>query len=127
MAGSKVASETPGEILERMGVGFIEPGRLEDWPKGADGATFIAFLAPWCEVSLEAAPILGRFASKLPQRAKFLQVDVDRASLDVERLGVRSVPAVVLYADRGEVARPVGLATEDDLVAFAERALGKIQ
>ncbi len=120
-------SETALDILDRAGFASLGPEELADWPGSAKEPTFAAFVAGWCEVSLAAAPAIAGFAKRLGDKARFVQVDVDRCALDAERLGVRSVPAVLLFAKGREPARRVGAASEEELVAFAEEALEELR
>jgi len=125
-ARAPAAGETAADILARKGVEPIEPRGLVDWPKGTDAPAFVAFVAPWCKVSREAAPVLAGLAGRFRDRVAFLHVDVDRAPVDVDRLNVRSVPALVLFAREREIARRVGLANEDEYARFAEDALREV-
>jgi len=120
-----LAVRTPCEILSEAGLRALAGQELQAWPKPAERPVFVAFVAEWCEVSLAAAPRIASLASSLDGRAELLHVDVDRAAFDTERLGVRSVPTLVLYARGREVARRVGLADEAELARFAAGALAE--
>lgn len=96
-----------------------EQAKEEDTRK----ASFLFFTAPWCEVSLEAAPRLAKLLEEFRGRAAFFQVDADRAPLATEKLNVRSVPAVIAFARGQEISRCVGLTGEDELERFAEDAV----
>ena len=131
-SGSKREGRTPSDILEAAGVRLLDEEALKDWPPkpeedGEGGASFLFFTAPWCEVSLEAAPRFGKLFEEFSARADFCQVDADRAPLGTERLGVRSVPAVVAFARGQEVSRRVGLAAWDDLKRLVEEALAEAE
>jgi thioredoxin-like negative regulator of GroEL len=112
-------------MLDAAGVERADAGTLCELPGSAEEALFVAFHAPWCEVSREAAPVLARLAESLSGRAELRHADADALSLDAERLKVGSVPTVVLFARGREVARRVGLAGEDELLRFAEEALAE--
>jgi thiol-disulfide isomerase/thioredoxin len=132
--------ETACDILEAAGVETLDEEALRDWPpkledkekeedEGPDEtgqlpkAAVVFFTAPWCEVSLEAAPRFARVARDFAGRADFRQVDADRAPIGAERLNVRSVPAVVAFARGNEISRRVGLAGEDDIRRFVTEAI----
>ncbi len=120
-------SETAGDVLDRAGFASPGPDELADWPDEAKEPIFVAFIAQWCEMSLAAAPVIARVAETVKDRARFVQVDVDRCALDAERLGVRSVPAVLLFAKGREAARRVGTASEEELAAFVKEALEELR
>ena len=101
---------------DRKGEGADE---TEQTPKAA----VVFFTAPWCEVSLEAAPRFAGLAADFAGRADFRQVDADRAPIGAERLNVRSVPAVVAFARGSEISRRVGLAGEDELRRLVAEAI----
>jgi thiol-disulfide isomerase/thioredoxin len=102
--------------VDRKGEGA---GGTEQLPKAA----VVFFTAPWCEVSLEAAPRFVKVARDFAGRADFRQVDADRAPVGAERLNVRSVPAVVAFARGNEISRRVGLAGEDVLRRLVSEAI----
>ena len=122
-AESAKTAGTPGEVLERRGVPYLDGEAIEEWPKGTDEPVFVAFIAPWCEVCLEAAPLLVELATEFDDRGKFRRLDVDASAVAAERVRVGSVPSLVLYARGREIDRLVGLANLEDLREFAEKAL----
>lgn len=139
---------TPADVLEAAGVGLLDEETLKDWPpkpkedgegeskaeqeetKKEDAkredtkkASLLFFTAPWCEVSLEAAPRFARLSEEFSGRAEFNQVDADRAPLAAERLNVRSVPAIVAFARGNEISRRVGLADQEELDRLVKEAI----
>jgi thiol-disulfide isomerase/thioredoxin len=134
--------KTACDILEAAGVEALDEEALRDWPpkpqereedkekgESPDGAqqapkaAVVFFTAPWCEVSLEAAPRFAGLASEFAGRADFRQVDADRAPIGAEKLSVRSVPAVVAFARGNEISRRVGLAGADELRRLVDEAI----
>ncbi len=126
--------KTPSDVLEAAGVKLLDEEALKGWPPkpeekdktdsatedaegpgdsrsvssvtaGAEKASFLFFTAPWCEVSLEAAPRFAKLSEDFRGRAAFFQVDADRAPLATEKLNVRSVPAIVAFARGQEISR----------------------
>lgn len=115
--------DTAGGILEREGVARAGPDELKDLPAKAAGPVLVAFVAAWCEVSREQAPVLARLAKRFGDRVRFAFADVDRNAGDAGRLNVRSVPAVIIFAKERELERKVGAAAEDELARVVEKAL----
>jgi thioredoxin-like negative regulator of GroEL len=65
-------------------------------------------------------------AGGIAGRAMLRYALTDRCERASERLGVRSVPALVLFARGREVARRIGAGSAADLAAFADRALAEV-
>lgn len=114
---------TPCNILSAAGVRKARLEFIRTWPGALEHATLAMFVTDWCEVSLAASERLARIARSLEGRFELLCVNVDEAAHEVERLGVRSVPTLVIYAQGQETARLVGLVSEAELSKFVSAAL----
>jgi thioredoxin 1 len=115
--------KTAGSILETTGIPRVDAKEIEDLPKKSDEPLLVAFVAEWCEVSRDEAPILAAVAKRFEGRVRFAFADVDRRATDAARLSVRSVPAVIIFAKERELERHVGAATEDVLADLIDTAL----
>ncbi len=116
-------AKTASNILEAGGIPRIDAKEIEDLPKKSDEPLLVVFVAEWCEVSREQAPVLGRVAKRFEGRVRFAFADVDRCAADAARLNVRSVPAAIIFAKERELERKVGAATEDELAELIDKAL----
>ncbi|MHC4251433.1 MAG: thioredoxin family protein [Planctomycetota bacterium] len=116
-------AETASRILEAEGLPRVDAKELEGLPKESDEPLLVAFVAEWCEVSREEAPVFAALAGRFRGRVRFAFADVDRRAGDAARLSVRSVPAVIIFAKERELERKVGAATEDELARLVEKAL----
>ncbi len=115
--------ETASRILEAAGLPRVAAKELEGLPKEAAEPLLVIFVAEWCEVSREEAPVFARLVERFRGRVRFAFADVDRRAGDAARLNVRSVPAVIIFAKERELERKVGAATEDELARLVEKAL----
>jgi thioredoxin-like negative regulator of GroEL len=115
--------KTASRILEAAGIPRIDAKEAEGLPKKSDEPLLVVFVAEWCEVSREAAPVLKAVAKRFEGRVRFTFADVDRRAADAARLSVRSVPAVLIFAKERELERKVGAATEDELAGLIDKAL----
>jgi thioredoxin len=94
---------------------------------GGAGLVLVDFTAAWCPPCRALAPILARFAAREKDRVVVGSVDADANPDLAARYRVRGLPTVIVFAGGKEVARRVGLTTEDGLRAlcgasFAARA-----
>ena len=64
--------------------------------------------APWCGPCRAVAPVVERLATDRAGRLKVAKLNSDLAPRVSARLGVQSIPTLLVYADGREVARQVG-------------------
>lgn len=76
----------------------------------------VDFWAPWCGPCRMMAPVFEAAAGQLGERARFLKVNTDEAPALARRLGVRSIPTLMLFRGGREVKRVSGVM---DVRAFA--------
>ena len=73
----------------------------------------VDFWAPWCRPCKAIAPILEALAAEHDGRVRFVRVNLDEEPNEASRLGVLSLPTVIVFA-AGEV--------KDEIVGAASRA-----
>jgi thioredoxin 1 len=73
------------------------------------GYTVIDFFAPWCSPCRMLAPLFDQAAAEQRQGLRFGRCDVDQNPLTATRLGIMSIPTLVLFdASGAEVNRLIG-------------------
>lgn|SRR5574338_580396 len=85
----------------------------------SDKPVLVDFSAVWCGPCQRQLPIIEKFAADNKQRVKVCKVDVDDAPTVAARLGIKSVPSLVLFNAGEKVGSKVGLtslAALDNLV-----------
>jgi thioredoxin len=78
------------------------------------GPVLVDFTAAWCPPCRALSPILERFADETPGTVVG-SVDADACPDLAARYGVRGLPTLVVFANGKEVARRVGLTTEEGI------------
>lgn len=65
------------------------------------------FTAPWCGPCRQLSPIIDQLAAEL-ESVNFVKVDVDECHGVATRLGIRSIPTVLILKDGQVIDRSVG-------------------
>jgi len=68
----------------------------------------VDFWAAWCGPCRMIAPIVEDLAGEFGEKAKVLKLDIDANPETPARLGVMSIPTVILFKDGHAVERAVG-------------------
>lgn len=104
------------------GIAPLSAAEFESRVVRADGAVVLDFYQASCAPCRRLEPRLEQIARQYAERVVVYRVDVDRDMPLAERLGVQSLPTV-LVLDRGrEVERLDGLIRDEDLHRAFERA-----
>jgi thioredoxin 1 len=83
----------------------------------------IDFWAPWCAPCKAVGPILEELAAEYDGRLVVAKLNVDENQAAPARLGVRSIPNLVLLKDGEEAGRIVGARTKDGFKAALDPLL----
>lgn len=108
---------------EAVGVGEVlvmrEIGDDDFELAAASGTVLVDFYATWCPPCKALAPVLEK-VSKDTTGVTFLKVNVDDHMLHASRLGVGSLPTLVLFQDGEEIKRHLGTLSEPALRAWVK-------
>ena len=63
----------------------------------SDGLVVFDFTATWCGPCKMIAPLMDKLAEEYEGRVKVVKVDLDQNQSLAKRLGIRSIPAVMIY------------------------------
>ena len=85
----------------------------------------VDFWAPWCAPCRMVAPELAALAGRASGRWLVVKVNNDVLSDLGERLRVRSIPTMAVFAHGREVARTAGARPAADIEAFVRQALSQ--
>ena len=81
----------------------------------AEGTVLVDFWAPWCGPCRMQTPILEKLAQSGEVNAKITKLNTDEASGVAQKMGISSIPTLIIFKDGQEVERMVGVQPEDVL------------
>ncbi|MBU3826734.1 MAG: thioredoxin [Candidatus Anaerobiospirillum merdipullorum] len=79
----------------------------------------VDFWAPWCGPCKMVGPILEELANEMEQ-VKICKIDIDQNSAWASKLGIMSIPTLLLYKDGEVVGKQVGALPKEELKGFIE-------
>lgn len=65
--------------------------------------------ATWCGPCRVVSPLIDRLADEYENRAKVVKLDVDANKVTAKKLGIRSIPAVLIFKGGEQVENIVGI------------------
>ncbi len=98
-------------------VAELTDAEFEPAVRVADRPLLVEFWAPWCAPCRMLSPVVRDLAEEFADRALIRQVNVDENPDTGSRLGVMSMPTVLIFKDGEPVERVVGYRSgiKDDL------------
>lgn len=90
----------------------------------SEGLVLVDVMADWCGPCKQIAPIVDMISGEYAGRLKVGVVNADKAPATVEKLGVRSIPTLIVYKDGKKVSSTTGLAGKAKIVELFEKYLG---
>ena len=88
----------------------------------AQGTVLADFWATWCSSCKMLGTILEQAAKEMPENVTVVKIDVDGAQELAKKLGVGTLPTLILYKDGAPVKTVVGMQTRAKLVDLVANA-----
>lgn len=107
-----------GENVIIMNSNSVSPEYLKD-----KGVVFVDFWAPWCSPCRMVAPIIDQLADEFKGEAIVGKVNIDENEDAAVRMGVASIPTMIIFKDGQEVERIVGARPRPQLAEMIRRHL----
>ena len=92
---------------------------FEEEVLGSAEPVLVDFTAAWCGPCKRLAPIVDELANDLKGQVKVGKLDIDEAPVTAAKLGIRSVPTVMLFKDGRQAGQHLGLTTKAKLTNLA--------
>lgn len=89
----------------------------------ARGVSLVDFNAPWCAPCRIQKPAIEKLAQKYSGRALVFEVNVDEKPRLAVKMGITSIPTLVIFSNGCELKRFIGLQRARDLETALEQAL----
>jgi len=88
------------------------------------GVSLFDFNAPWCMPCRAQAPIIKQLAERFEGKAFITPLNIDENRETALRLGIHSIPTLIIFKDGREIQRFIGLQSEDTLSQAIGNVLG---
>lgn len=88
------------------------------------GVALVDFNASWCAPCRAQEPIIKQLAIKFEHQAMITSLNIDENRETALKLGIHSIPTLVLFKNGKEIHRFIGLQSEKLLSQAIENVLG---
>ena len=83
----------------------------------------VDFWAEWCGPCKMIGPLVDEIAQERGGSLRVVKINIDEQPATAQKLGIRSIPTLMLYKNGAIVAQQVGAVGKSALSTFVNRAL----
>lgn len=94
--------------------------------ESAHQPVLVDFWAPWCEPCKQLTPVLEKIVKSAGGKVKLVKMNIDEHPQIPERLGVRSIPAIMAFQKAQPIDGFMGALPESQIRGFIERLVGPL-
>ncbi|ETR74519.1 MAG: Thioredoxin [Candidatus Magnetoglobus multicellularis str. Araruama] len=80
------------------------------------GVKLVVFYAQWCASCKSQEPILEKMAQHYAGKAIIASMNIDNNNETAIKLGIKSIPTLIIYKNGKEIQRFIGLQSEEMLL-----------
>ncbi len=114
-----------GAVLLDGGVYELDAVTHDKVTRGDGLPVLVDYWAPWCGPCRMMAPEFAKAAGALAPAARLMKLNTEDHPQVSTRLGIRGIPALILYRNGREVARLAGARPAADIIAFVRGHAGQ--
>ena len=103
---------------------YVDDNNFEAEVLSATLPVLVDFSAAWCGPCQKQTPLLEKFASENTNFVKVCKVDIDETPTMTAKLGIRSVPTLMLFRGGSSLGSKVGLTSFADMTTFVLTKVG---
>jgi thioredoxin 1 len=90
---------------------------------GIQGVVLVVFSAQWCSPCRAQAPVIEALGKGYGDKAHFIEVDIDKRPETAIRLGIQSIPTLILYKNGKEAHRFIGFQSAAALTKVLDKCV----
>ena len=87
------------------------------------GVTLVDFWAPWCMPCKIQGPIVSEVADEMAGKAAICKLNIDENKKTAAKLGIRSIPTIIIFKDGKVADKLVGVKSKSVLVKAVKAQL----
>jgi thioredoxin 1 len=91
-----------------MAVGKVSDDTFESEVLKASGPVLVDFWAEWCGPCKQIAPVLEELSGTLGAKVKIVKLNVDENPNTTNKLGIQSIPTLMIFKNGQMSARQAG-------------------
>jgi len=89
----------------------------------SDKPVLVDFWAPWCAPCRMQGPIVNQLADEMSEKANICKMDIDQNKKTAAKLGIQSIPTIMIFKNGKMVKKFVGIKPKNQLQKEIEAVL----